>query len=570
MPAKPITQNTLFYGDNLPILREYIADESVDLIYLDPPFNSNRSYNVLYKDESGHESVAQAEAFEDTWHWNETAALTYRNLVESGPERVASMIGALHESIGENQMMAYLVMMAARLVELHRVLKPTGSLYLHCDPTASHYLKIVLDTIFGSDKCRSEVIWKRTSAHNSAKRWAPVHDVIFFYTKSNEYTWNKLYESYDQDYIDRFYRYKDAKGSYRLSDLTGTGVRTGDSGKEWRGVNPTLVGRHWAVPNAILQSVVGDEVDISELTTQEKLDLLDKYHLIYFPPKGSVPQFKRYFDPNKGNPIQDVISDIDPISAQAAERLGYPTQKPLALLERIINASSNERDVVLDPFCGCGTTIAAAQKLNRRWIGIDITHLAIALQKNRLKDMFDLKPVKDYRIIGEPTDIGSAKQLANEDRYQFQFWALSLIQARPLGGLEGSKQGKKGSDKGIDGVLTFIDDPRGKPKRALVQVKSGHVKSGDVRDLRGTLEREVSPMGVFITLEAPTREMEKEALAAGFYHSPLTRRDYPKLQIVTVDELLNGKEVKMPITRATFKQAGRVEQGGTQAAMDLD
>ncbi|MCI0476521.1 MAG: restriction endonuclease, partial [Anaerolineales bacterium] len=253
------------------------------------------------------------------------------------------------------------------------------------------------------------------------------------------------------------------------------------------------------------------------------------------------------------------------------ERLGYPTQKPLALLERIIAASSNEGDIVLDPFCGCGTAVAAAQKLKRKWIGIDVTHLSIALQKNRLKDMFDLKPGKDYSVIGEPQDLGSARQLAHDNRYQFQWWALSLVQARPLGSPSPAttREGKKGADRGIDGVITFIDDPRAKPKRALVQVKSGHTKSGDIRDLRGAVEREDAAAGIFITLEAATREMEKEAIAAGFYHSALVQRDFPRLQILTIDELLNGAEPKLPIVRGTFKQAERVKDSGKQKKMEL-
>jgi site-specific DNA-methyltransferase (adenine-specific) len=258
------------------------------------------------------------------------------------------------------------------------------------------------------------------------------------------------------------------------------------------------------------------------------------------------------------------------LNSQAQERLGYPTQKPLVLLERIINASSNPGDIVLDPFCGCGTAVAAAQKLGRRWIGIDITHLSIALQKNRLKDMFSLTPGAEYKVVGEPEDIGSARQLAQDDRYQFQWWALSLIQARPLGGQEGSKQGKKGSDRGIDGLINFIDDPSGKLKRALVQVKSGHVKSGDVRDLRGTIEREGAQFGVFITLDPGTAEMQREALAAGFYHSPALKRNYPKIQILTVSELLRGAELKMPQqSLATFKQARRHQVDAQQHGFDF-
>ena len=383
--------NTLYYGDNLNILRRYIKDESVDLIYLDPPFNSNRNYNVLFKDESGAEADSQIMAFEDTWHWA-GAARTYNELILEG-DKVAEMLQAFYGFIGTNQMMAYLVMMAVRLKELHRVLKPTGSLYLHCDPTASHYLKILLDTIFSAENFRSEVIWKRSGSHGSAKRWGPLHDTIFFYTKSQDYTWNRIFENYDEEYVNKFYRSSDEKGRYQLVSLTGAGVRTGDSGKEWRGVNPTAVGRHWAVPSVALQEVAEiDKIDASNFTTQEKLDLLYKHGIIAFPPKGNVPRQKRYLKEDDGVSIQDIVTDILPISSQAQERLGYPTQKPVALLERIIQASSNEGDLVLDPFAGCGTTIAAAQKLNRQWIGIDVTQLSIALLKNRLEGNFGLLP----------------------------------------------------------------------------------------------------------------------------------------------------------------------------------
>jgi site-specific DNA-methyltransferase (adenine-specific) len=539
MPPDPITTNTLFYGDNLPILREYIASESVDLIYLDPPFNSNRTYNVLFKDESGREAEAQIEAFDDTWHWNPKTEETYQELIAHAPARVATMIGALRQFIGTNQMMAYLVMMAARLVELHRVLKPTGSLYLHCDPAASHYLKVVLDTIFGPENFRNEIVWKRTSAHSSAKRFGPIHDILLFYTKSAVYIWNQQYIPYDESYTEQFYSHIDEKGRrFRLSDLTGAGIRRGETGLQWRGVDVTKRGRHWMVPPS-------------------ELDKLEAEGRIYWPKKGEMPAYKRYLDEMPGVPLQDLFTDIQPISAQAAERLGYPTQKPLALLERIIQASSNPGDLVLDPFCGCGTTIAAAQKLGRRWIGIDITHLAIALQKYRLKEMF---PDVRFQVIGEPQDVAGARQLAQDDRYQFQWWALSLVRAKPLGGQEGRKAGKKGSDKGIDGVINFIDDASGRPKRVLVQVKSGHVKSGDVRDLRGVVEREGAAIGLLLTLEEPTREMEQEATVAGFYRSPGWQQDYPRIQILTIADLLRGLGPKMPVPWGTFKQAQRVKQ----------
>ncbi len=533
--------NTLFYGDNLPVLREHIATASVDLVYLDPPFNSSRSYNVLFKDESGQEADAQITAFEDTWHWNHKAEETYFQLITQGDEAVARMIEAMRHFIGANQMMAYLVMMAARLVELHRVLKPTGSLYLHCDPTASHYLKVVLDTIFGPTNYHSEIIWKRTTAHSGAHRYSPVHDVILFYSKSQQFIWNDVRLDYDEAYLDKYYKYDDGDGRLFWRDnLCAAGTRKGRSGLPWRGIDPTDKGMHWKY-------------------TIDKLDELDAEGRIYWPSKGGMPQYKRYRDELKGKAISDIWDDIDRINPVGAERLGYPTQKPVALLERIIAASSNPGDLVLDPFCGCGTTIAAAQKLGRRWLGIDVTHLSIALQKYRLKDAFGLVAGKDYAIKGEPVDYQSAVQLAQDDRYQFQWWALSLIQARPVSAPAGGKQGKKGADSGIDGVITFVDDNSGKARRAIVQVKSGKVKVGDVRDLVGTVEREKAALGIFLTLEEPTQPMQVEAAQAGFYHSPGWNRDYPRIQIATVQQLLDGAALKLPPSAVTFKQAEKTD-----------
>ncbi|HUY75822.1 MAG TPA: site-specific DNA-methyltransferase, partial [Ktedonobacterales bacterium] len=345
--------NRLYYGDNLTILRDYIASESVDLIYLDPPFNSNRSYNVLFKNESGVESDAQITAFEDTWHWNHSAEETYRYLVTRTNDDISKMIAAMRSFIGENQMMAYLVMMTARLVELHRVLKPTGSLYLHCDPTASHYLKVIMDTIFSPQNYRNEVIWKRSHGHNSAARYGANHDVILFYTKSADFTWNPIFQAYDEEYVRKHYSHVDESGSrYKHENPTGAGISRGETGQPWRGIEPTPKGRHWA-------------------KSRQEMDQLDAQGLIYWPDKeGAWPYVKTYLDERSGIPAQEIWADIDPLNMVAAERLGYPTQKPITLLERIISASSNPGDVVLDPFCGCGTAIAAAQKLERQWIGI--------------------------------------------------------------------------------------------------------------------------------------------------------------------------------------------------------
>ena len=540
--------NVLYYGDNLDILRRYIPDESVDLIYLDPPFNSDRNYNVIFKDESGRKSDAQLLAFEDTWHWGPSAEATYAYLTETArhqgriPDTVSTIMAALRTGIGENQMMAYLVEMAVRLVELRRVLKPTGSLYLHCDPTASHYLKLVLDTVFDPRNFRNEVIWKRTSAHSSAKRYGPVHDDLLFYSKTGAPKWVGGNQPYDPSYIaQRFTR--GGEEPWKDADLTGSGVRHGETGGAWRGFDPTAKGRHWAYP-------------------PEELDRLDSAGRIYWPPRGGWPRFKKPLAEARGVPLQDVWTDIPPLNSQAKERLGWDTQKPVTLLERIISASSSRGDVILDPFCGCGTALVAAQKLNRTWIGIDVTYLSIAVMRARLKDTFGLANVE---VIGQPTEVEGARQLAQspEGRYQFQWWALGLIDAQPVGGVE-----RKGADRGIDGRITFTGEDK-KLESVLVSVKSGHVNSSMVRDLKGTVEREKAAMGIFVTLEEPTREMRLEATTAGIYR--VWERDYPKLQIVSIRELLEEgrKPALPPLVLPAYQQAQREkERGGQQMTID--
>jgi len=531
--------NVLYYGDNLEILRKYIPDNSIDLVYLDPPFNSKKDYNILFKENGGVESEAQIKAFTDTWHWTQTAENTYYDIVTKGPLKISQLIGALHDAIGQNDVMAYLVMMTSRLIELHRVLKPTGSLYLHCDPTASHYLKLVLDQVFGPTNFRNEIVWRRTNAKSLAfTRFASNHDVILRYSKSDKWAWNPRYTEHDPDYVAKFYRYVEPNTGrrYRLGDLTNPNRNRPNLTYEFLGV--TRVWR-W---------------------TKERMQQAYEKGLIVQNKPKSVPALKRYLDEQEGNPIDDLWDDIAPIQAQASERLGYETQKPLALLERIIKASSNERDIVLDPFCGCGTALVAAQKLNRRWIGIDITHLAIALMRNRLKDSFGI----DAEVIGEPMDLASAKALARQDRYQFQWWALGLIKARPLG------EKKKGADKGVDGIIQFIDDPSGKAKRAVVQVKSGHVGVNAIRELKAVAAHDA--LGIFITLELPTGPMQTEAISAAFYHSPGWNKDYPKLQILTIEELLHGKTVDMPPqtqTSVTFAKAPKIsKKEGEQLSME--
>lgn len=543
--------NRLYYGDNLDVLRRHVTDESVDLVYLDPPFNSNASYNVLFAEKSGKQAAAQIKAFEDTWRWDEGAARAFQEVVESGHERVSQAMQAFRTFLGDTDMLAYLAMMAPRLVELRRVLKQTGSLHLHCDPTASHYLKMLLDAVFGPTNFLNEIIWKRTSAHSSARRFAPVHDTILFYARSDAYRWNQMYESYTDQYLNSHYKFRDERGVFRLSDLTANGVRHGSSGESWRGFDPTPLARHWGAPRALVEKFI-DPDRASSMTTQEKLDVLDREHYIYWTPRtrdGSdkgFPQYKRYL--GEGTPLQDVVTDISPINSQAQERLGYPTQKPEALLERLIGASSNEGDVVLDPFCGCGTTIAAAQKLNRRWIGIDITNLAIGLIRHRLRDACGDDILSTYEVIGEPVSVADAETLAVSDPYQFQWWALGLVGARPA-------EGKKGADKGIDGRIYFHEGD-GTTRQIILSVKAGKLHAPYVRDLRGVVEREKAAIGVLLTLDEPTKAMRTEAASAGFYKSPWGQ--HSRLQIVTVGELLAGKRLDIPPVRqtsVTYKRA---------------
>ena len=533
--------NTLYYGDNLDVLRRYVPDESVDLVYLDPPFNSNASYNVLFKEKSGEESPAQIKAFTDTWEWTQESERTFEQEIVLNPDtppNVKEMVSGFRQFIGSNAMMAYLVMMTPRLVQLRRVLKPTGSIYLHCDPTASHYLKLLMDAVFGAVFFQNEISWKRTSGHSDAQRFGRVHDVILFYTRDRDAIWNVTHQPFDAAYVARYYRYKDPDGRRWMSgDLSAAGLQGGGYQYEWKGVT-----RVWRVPRS----------------TMEQLDAQGRV----FYTKNGIARRKRYLDESPGLKMQDVWADIEALRSWHKERLGYPTQKPQALLERIIEASSNEGDVILDPFCGCGTAVAAAERLKRRWMGIDITHLAVALMKNRLKTGFGIVPGSDYEVVGEPSDVGGARALAEQDRYQFQFWAMSLLEASPR------EQSRRGADRGIDGIVYFIDGPRRSPRKAIVQVKSGRVSSPLIRDLKGTVQREKAALGLFITLEEPTSAMRTEVVSAGFYHSDVWQRDYPKIQLRTIAELLEGKTFELPPHPSMYQAAQRVRRAeGRQGRM---
>ncbi len=526
-----MTKNQLFYGDNLKVLRDHVKDESVDLVYLDPPFNSRQDYNVLFKEHDGTKAASQIRAFEDTWEWNLEAQRACEEIVEGGG-RVADAMRAFRTFLGNSDMMAYLAMMAPRLMELRRVLKETGSIYLHCDPTASHYLKILMDGIFGATKFRNEVVWKRSDAHSDARQGARhygrIHDILLYFSRGDAPYFGQPYNPLPESTAENWYRNVEPGTGrrYNKADITGPGgAAKGNPHYEWKGVT-----RYWRY-------------------SRKKMEELEAAGRLVYSKSGMVYE-KRYLDDSKGVAIQDWWDDISMLRgiSRSGERLGYPTQKPEALLERIIKASSNEGDVVLDPFCGCGTAIAVAQRLRRRWIGIDITHLAVNLIKQRLLDAFGEAVAESYEVHGEPESLADAQQLAKEDAYEFQWWALALVGARPY-------EKKKGADEGIDGRQYFHDDKSGKSKQIILSVKSGGVGVSQVRDLRGVVEREKAELGVFITLEPPTKPMEKEAVSAGFYESPWGSK-HQRIQVLTIEKLLGGAAIDYPRAHdVTFKKA---------------
>jgi DNA modification methylase len=525
-------KNKLYYGDNLDVLRRHVPAESVDLVYLDPPFNSNATYNVLFAEQDGSRAAAQIKAFEDTWRWDEAAARQYEETVEAGGQ-VSRALQAFRTLLGESNMLAYLTMMAPRLVELRRVLKPTGSIYLHCDPTASHYLKLLMDAVFGPENYRNEVVWRRTRGHNDAKitRFGSIHDALLYYSKNAIWKFNRIFSSRDPNAprTHDLCLHTDGK-LYRKGDCRAPGGR--GPRYEWHGFV-----HNW------------------RFTEEEARRLESEGRIVYS--KSGMPRVLREVDLARGFQLQDVWVDIDAPNSGSGELLGYPTQKPEALLERIIQASSNEGDLVLDPFCGCGTTIAVAQRLNRRWIGIDITHLAITLMKHRLRDTFGDAPV--YEVIGEPVSLPDAEVLASSDPYQFQWWALGLVGARPV-------EQKKGADQGIDGRLYFHDEAKGKTKQIILSVKAGKTGSPHVDALRGVMEKAQAEIGVLLTMQEPTKPMKEAAASAGFYSSLGWNTKHPRLQILTVRELLEGKKIDYPsrMGNVTFKRAPRARESGAK------
>jgi adenine specific DNA methylase Mod len=514
---------------------------------LTPPFNSNTTYNLLFASPAGDQARAQIEAFDDTWHWGEQSAREFRDIQKTAPTDVSNMLVALIDFLGTNDVTAYLTMLTSRLLEIKRLMKDTASIYLHCDPSASHYLKVILDGIFGAENFRNEIIWKRTTAKSlMTKRMPSNHDIIFYYTKTSKYTFNQeaLYTPYDEDNLPDTtkskYTNRDPDGRrYTLDNLTNPNSNRPNLTYEFLGV--TKVWR-W---------------------TRERMEKAYKDGIVVQSKSGAVPRMKRYLDEQKGIPIDDVWIDIYPLNSQAQERLGYPTQKPLALLDRIILTSTNEGDIVLDPFCGCGTAVHSAHKNKRNWMGIDITHLAISLIERRLRDAFaECK----FETLGTPRDFESASDLAERDKYQFQWWALSLIDAQPY------KDKKKGADGGIDGQI-FFDD--GSLRKILISVKGGmNVSVSMIRDLIGTINNNKAEIGIFLTLAKPTKPMIVEAINGGFYESEhYPNKEFPRIQILTIEGLMNGTEraVYPDLTQGgyNFKKAQKESDASTQKTLGI-
>ncbi len=538
-------QNKLYFSDNLKVLREHIPVGSIDLIYLDPPFNSNATYNMLFKEPSGEKSAAQIAAFEDTWKWGPESEEAFDEAVLAGPADLAELLKALHQVLRHSNMLAYLSMMAVRLVEMHRVLKPAGSLFLHCDPTASHYIKLVLDAIFSPKNFRNEIIWERSQPKGHAKtRFSRCHDTIFFYSKSEKSLFNLQFKEHDPAYLEKFYRHVEPETGrrYRLDNL----------------INPNK-----ERPNLTYEFPPGSGTVRVWRWTQERMLQAWKDGRIVIPEKGEVASYKRYLDEMSGTPLKDIWYDIEHLHGSSREYLGYQTQKPEALLERIIRAASSEGDLVLDPFCGCGTAVAVAERLKRRWIGIDVTYLAIGLIRKRLHDSFG-RELAPYEEIGIPRDVPSAERLFQLDPFQFECWALAAVGAR-------SARDKRGADRGIDGVMNLRDEYNNEYKKIILQVKGGHVTVSQIRDLQGVLEREKAEIGVFLTLKRPTRQMRAEAAAAGSITEPeFPQHRFPRLQILTMEDIFAGQKIAYPPwwSQDTFKKGPRRRKNNPEEAQN--
>jgi len=567
----------LYYGDNLDVLRREIASNSIDLIYLDPPFNSKKSYNVLFSGPTG-EARAQIQAFDDTWKWTPETESIYIDMQNgSVPARVADAAQAFRSLLGENDVLAYLITMAPRLVELHRVLKSEGSLFLHCDPAASHYLKVLLDAVFGGRRFRNEIVWKRTGAHTTPRRFETIHDILLFYAKGDNAYFNPIKTPYTKDHVDSRYT-EDEKGRLKFvtggNILSGPGATNGDSGQPWKGFDPSSKGRHWAVPGYLAEQM---PEGFSELSVRERLDALYDADLIEIKKGAEWPHPVKYLADDDGKFLSDIWAyqpgtegvlygtdqgidaDVQWIGPTDPEDLGYQTQKPEGLLDRIISSTCPPEGIVLDPFCGCGTTIASAQRLGRNWIGIDITYLAIDLIEKRLVAQYGDNISDEYEIFGIPRDMDGAMTLFNSNPFDFERWAVSIVNGQP--------NEKQVGDRGIDGIVRFPLDVAGrKSAKAIVSVKGGKsLNPGMVRDLMGTVDAtQQAEIGILICLENPTKGMLDAAARAGVYEWPLTRERYPKAQVITIEELLDGKRPHMPPTLLPYIKAQKFEDPSGQ------
>jgi DNA modification methylase len=560
------SKNRLYYGDNLDVLRNKIASESVDLCYIDPPFNSKRNYFQIYNNQGG-EDRAQAQAFVDTWEWGDEAVdglawITDVDNLNNGKltEQTVELIKGLEKVLKRGSLLAYLIHMTLRIVEIHRVLRPTGSFYLHCDPTASHYLKLVLDAVFcgqGGD-FRNEIIWKRrvgmSSAVHSSNRFGTITDNIFFYAKSDQAKFVPQYNLNDPDYqayiTERFTSVDENGRRFQATSLVNPAPRP-NLMYDYKGYKSPANG--WMI-------------------SREKMEAWDAEGRIHFPksPEGRLRR-KSFVDELRGMPVQNLWTDIQELNSQAAERLGYPTQKPEALMERIIKASSNEGDVILDAYCGCGTTVAVAQRLNRQWIGIDITYQSIALILKRLEDKYAADwPAVEANILldGVPRDLASAVALANRKddrtRKEFEKWMIltySRNQARI--------NEKKGADGGVDGIAYFLKD-KAENGKAIFQVKSGKTGRGDLAKLNSDRIREKADFGILLCMDMPTKAMRDEIAAAGKYQHPLLNREDDRLQVITVAEIFapHNKRLDLPMARAdAVKSAAAVGDADKQASL---
>lgn len=542
--------NKLWYGDNLTIMQG-MGMHAVDLIYLDPPFNSKQNYNLLYKTMTGKPVPEQVEAFCDTWEMDAQKEAIARSMPvlmrEHGVDDYYVDFWRLWMQELRNtqpHLLAYLIFMVQRLLYMKSILRPTGSIYLHCDPTASHYIKVMMDGIFGHKNFQNEIVWQRTGAHGRARKWGPVHDVLLFYSASENFTWNRVFQAYDQSYIASHYKSSDDHGRYQLVTLDGPGIRNGSSGMPWRKVNPTYKGRHWELPpDRALPKWFKHPPGYADMTVQERLDILEAAGIVVWPPRGEYPRYKRYLDVSEGNPVQDVITDIPAMNSQSSDRLGYPTQKPVELLERIIRASTNPGDIVFDPFCGCGTTIYAAEKTGRRWIGCDIAILSIKLVREVLTEKYRLVEGHNFEVDGIPLSVDGAQELFNKDPSVFQNWFVERVGGFPMQ--------RKSADRGIDGRIYF--ETRDGLREMMLQVKGGkHVRPTDVRDLRGVLEREPNAeLAGFLSMAPATKAMRDEAATAGMFEYNGIK--YPRIQFLTVADVLEDKrEFHMP-TRVNTK-----------------